>query len=114
MIINYFCVHHKNRWKHNLQFKTAIFQNKFTLWHIRLSIYIWKTKFTSYKQNFFGLLFWRNAKKTDTDHSILQPFYSVSKEVSHKPLKVQQLQKSISQVCLSLIQLTSMNVFSTM
>ena len=46
------------------------FQNKFTLWHIRLNIYIWKTKFTSNKQYFFGLLFSRNAKKTDADQSI--------------------------------------------
>ena len=32
-IINksYFCVCHKNRWKHNEHFKTAVFHNKFTL-----------------------------------------------------------------------------------
>ena len=50
------------------------FQNKFTLWHIRLNIYIWKTKFTSNKQCFSGHLFSRNAKKTHTDQSILQAF----------------------------------------
>ena len=50
------------------------FQNKFTLWHIRLNIYIWKTKFTSNKQCFSGHLFSRNAKKTRTDQSILQAF----------------------------------------
>ena len=33
-------------------------------------MYVWKTKFTSYKQYFFGLLFSRNAKKTDADQSI--------------------------------------------
>ena len=38
---------------------------------MRLTIYIWETKFTSYKQFFFGLLLLRNAKKTDTDQSIL-------------------------------------------
>ena len=52
----------------------SIFQNKFTFWHIRLSIYIWKTKFSSHKKYFFGLLFLRNAKKTHTDQSILQSF----------------------------------------
>ena len=50
------------------------FQNKFTLWHIRLNIYIWKTKFTSNKQYFSGHLFSRNAKKTHTDQSILLTF----------------------------------------
>ena len=50
------------------------FQNKFTLWHIRLNIYIWKTKFTSNKQCFPGHLFSRNAKKTHTDQSIVQAF----------------------------------------
>ena len=33
---------------------------------------MWETKFTSYKQHLFGLLFLRNAKKTDVDQSILQ------------------------------------------
>ena len=55
-------------------FWTAFFQNKFKLWHIRLYIQIWKTKFTSYKQYFSGLIFLRNAKKTDTDQNILQAF----------------------------------------
>ena len=50
------------------------FQNKFTLWHIWLNIFIWKTKFTSNKQCFSGHLFSRNAKKTHTDQSILQAF----------------------------------------
>ena len=52
----------------------CFFQNEFTLWHIRLNIYKWKTKFTPYKQYFLGLLFSRNAKKTDTDQSELQAF----------------------------------------
>ena len=33
---------------------TAIFQNKFTLCHIKLNVYIWKTAFTSCKQYLFG------------------------------------------------------------
>ena len=53
-------------------FYTVIFQNKFTLWHIRPHIYIWKTKFTSYKQYFFGLPFSRKAKNADADQSILR------------------------------------------
>ena len=41
-IINesYYCVRHKNRRKHNQHFKTAVFHNKFTLRHIKPSIYI--------------------------------------------------------------------------
>ena len=50
------------------------FQNKFTLWPISLNIYIWKTKFTSNKQYFSGLLFSRNAKKAHADQTILQTF----------------------------------------
>ena len=45
-------------------FKTAIFQNKLTLWYIRLNILKWKTKFSSHKQYLFGFLFSRKAKKT--------------------------------------------------
>ena len=57
MTINYFCVYHKNRRKHNTMFQTAFFQNKFILWHIKLKIYIWKNKFASLKQYLFGPLF---------------------------------------------------------
>ena len=32
---------------------TAIFKINFTLWHVRLNIYIWKTKFFPHKQNLF-------------------------------------------------------------
>ena len=71
---NYFCVRHKNRRKHNQDSKLIFFQNKFTLWHVRLNIYIWKTKFSSDKHYLFGLLFSRNAKKTHTDQSILPTF----------------------------------------
>ena len=41
---------------------------------LRLYIYIWKTKFTSYKRYFFVLAFSKNAKKTDADQSILKDF----------------------------------------
>ena len=52
----------------------CFFQNKFTLWHIRLNIYIWKTQFSSHKHYLFGLLFSRNGKKTHTGQSILLTF----------------------------------------
>ena len=55
-------------------FYTAIFQNKFTLWHSKLKNYIWKTKFPFHKQYLPDLLFLRNAKKTHTDQSKLQTF----------------------------------------
>ena len=65
-------------------FYTAIFQNKLTLWHIRLNIYIWKTKPSPHKQSLFDLLFPRNAKKTHTDQSILQTFsLCLKRHVSH-------------------------------
>ena len=58
-------------------FYTAIFQDKFTIWHIGLKIYTRKTKFPFQKQNVFCILFTRNTKKTRTDHSILT-FFSLS------------------------------------
>ena len=43
---------------------------------------------------FFVFLFVRNVKKTDKDQSILQAFLlAVSKETSHKPLKVAAAKK---------------------
>ena len=46
-----------------------------------------KTNSTSRKQYLFGPLFSRNAKETHTDQSILQYFYSLWKERTHKPSK---------------------------
>ena len=40
------------------------FKNKFTLWYIRINIYIWKTKFSFHKHYLFVLIFSKNAKKT--------------------------------------------------
>ena len=65
-------------------FQTAIFQNKFTLSHIKLKIYIWKTKFTTHKQYFYGRLFSSNTTNAYIDQSIPQVFHSVWKEISHK------------------------------
>ena len=72
---------------------------------MRLKIHIWKSKFTCCKQYFFGLLFSKNAKKTNTDQGILQGFLFCLRKAFHKPLK------SVFQVCLLLIQVASMNVF---
>ena len=41
------------------------------LLYYKNNIYIWKTKFTSHQQNLFGLLFYRNTKKTHTDQNII-------------------------------------------
>ena len=64
------------------------FQKIFMLWHIRLKIYMWKTKFSFHKQYLFGLLFSRNAKKAYTDQSILQTF-------------LLRLKRNVSQTCKS-------------
>ena len=69
------------------RFETVIFQNKFTSWHIRLNIYIWKTKFSSHKHYLFGLLFSRNAEKTHTDQSILLTFLLWLKRNASQTLK---------------------------
>ena len=44
------------------------------------------------------MLFSRKAKKTRTDQSILQAFYSVWKETSHKHLKLAAAKKSFPSV----------------
>ena len=74
------------------------FQNKFLLWHIRLNIYIWKTKFTFNKQYFSGLLFSRNAKKTRIDQGILQAFLLFLKKTPHETLKVAAAKNSFPSV----------------
>ena len=49
-----------------------MFQIKFTLWQIKLNIYIWEIKFTSRKQYLFDRLCSIKVKKTRTGQSILQ------------------------------------------
>ena len=75
------------------RFETVIFQNKFTSWHIRLNIYIWKTKFSSHKHYLFGLLFSRNAEKTHTDQSILLTFLLWLKRNASQTLKSSSCKK---------------------
>ena len=84
---NYFCVHHKNRGKHNQRFELLFFQLKFTLWHIKLNMYISKIEFSSHKQYLFGRLYCRNGKKTQT--KVRHKFFCfVQIETTHKPSKV--------------------------
>ena len=64
------------------------FQNKFTLWHIRINIYIWKTTFSSHKHYPVGLFFSRNAKKPHADQSILLTFILCQKRNISQTLKV--------------------------
>ena len=66
---------------------------------------MWKTKFSSHKQYLVDHLFPRNVKKSHTDQSILETFFTLSeKKHLKKPLKVAAVKKSFSSV-ISLIQL---------
>ena len=67
MTENYFCVRHKIRQKHNQYFNTAIFQTKFTLWQIKLIIYIEEIKFNSHEYHLFGCFYSSNEKENHTD-----------------------------------------------
>ena len=94
--------------------QTVIFQNKFTLWYVRLNIFIRKTKFSSHKQYLFGPLFSKNTKKNHTDQSIVQTFLPCLRRNISQTYKSSSCKKSLSNVCISLIQLASMNVFYSM
>ena len=80
-----FCSRHKKQTKRQPKFSTAIFQNKFTLWHIKISIYIQKTKFTSRKQY----------------SSILQIFLSQKRQFTKFQKK--DLQKTLAPVYMLLV-----------
>ena len=92
-------------------FSFAIFQNKFTRWHIKLSVYQCKNKSTSHIQYLFGHLFSRNAKKTHADQMIVQVFLALSEKKHLTNLQKKKLRKTFSQVRMLLVQLASMNVF---
>ena len=72
------------------------FQIKFTLWHTRLNIYMWKAKFSSHKHYLFGILFSRNATKTHTDQSILPTFILCPKRIVSQTLKSSSCKKVFS------------------
>ena len=66
--------------------KLLFFNNKYTLWHIRLNICKQKTKFSSHKQYLLDLLFSRNAKKSCADQNTLQTFLlCLKKNASQTP-----------------------------
>ena len=94
--------------------QTAIFQNKFTLWYIGLNIFIRKTKFSSHKQYLFGPLFSINTKKNHADQSIVQTLLLCLRRNISQTYKSSSCKKSLSQVCILLIQLALMNVFYSM
>ena len=110
MTVNYFCVRHENRRKYNEHFKLLFFK-------INLHVGTSDLMSTYGKLNLLPInsifLFFSSKEikgrliQTKVYYKL---FYSISKEASHKPLKVAAA-KNISQVCLSLIQLASMNVF---
>ena len=94
-----FYIRHENKWKPNQHSKLLFLKiNKFTLWHIRRNIYIWKTKFSSHNQYLFGLLSSRNAKRLVETKAHYIFCYSVWKETSRKPLTVAATKKSFPSV----------------
>ena len=93
--INHFCVYRKNTRKHNQHFKLLFFKNKFTLWHIRLNIYIWKINFTSHKQYLLVLSSREMQRIRLTQTKVYYKLvHYVWKETSHKPLKVAAAKES--------------------
>ena len=107
----YFCVRHKYRREHNQLFEMLFIK-------INIHVGTWNLKSAWRKLIFllisiiyFGSLFSRITKETHTDQSILQCFYSLWKERTHK-LSKETAAKTFSLVCMLLVQLASMNVFT--
>ena len=67
----------------------------YTLAHQTIYLHM-ENYITSHKQYFFGLLFSRNAKKTDAHQSILQTFLIQSQKKRLRNLLKKQIQKSLS------------------
>ena len=80
------------------RFWIVIFQNIFTLWHITINIYIWKTKFSSHKHYLFGPRFSRNAKNIHRDQSILPTSLLCPKRNISRTLKSSSCKKSLPSV----------------
>ena len=78
-------------------FKIAIFQHKFSLWYIRLNIYMWKARFTSYKQYSFGISFSRNTKKTQ---NVRQAFLPCLKRNISQTFKCSWCKKLFPSMCI--------------
>ena len=106
--VNYFCVQHKNRRKHNQHFKQLFFKT-----NLHLSDYIstyGKLNLLSINNIFLSSLLEKCKENWCRPKYTTSFLYPVLKEASYKPLKAAAAKKSF-QVCLSLIQLASMNVF---
>ena len=73
-------------------------QYKFSLWHIRLNMYVSKTKFTSYKQCFLVFPSLEMQSRLMQSKVYDKLYYSVSTEASHKHLKVAAAKKSFPSV----------------
>ena len=87
-------------------------EKKFTLWHIKLNYYIWKTTSTSHKQYQLDLLFCRNARKTHADQIIVQVFLQYLKRNVSQTFESRSY-KNFYQVRMLLVQLASINFFSS-
>ena len=71
-----------------------------------------ETSFTPHKQYLFGLLIFRNLKKTHAEQSILQCLYSLSEKKELTSFQKRQQQKTFSPVCMLSVELALMNVFT--
>ena len=94
-------------------FWTALFHNKFTLWHIKSTTYMKQNKFTSSKQYLFGFFLSGNWKKTLKHRRLLQVFLLRLKSKDSQPWKLSQVRKIFPLVCMLLVQLALINVFIT-
>ena len=92
----FFCVCHKNRWKHSQNFKLLFFTiNMHFVTSNQVPTY---RKLASHKQYIFSLLTSRNARKTQKTKVCNTFFYFVWKETTHKPLKVEAAKMLFSYV----------------
>ena len=73
-------------------------QYKFSLWHIRLNMYVSETKFTSYKQCFLVFPSLEMQSRLMQSKVYNKLYYSVSTEAYHKHLKVAAPKKSFPSV----------------
>ena len=100
-IINdsYFCVHHKNRRKHNQHFRLLFLTiNLRFVTSNQISTY--RKLFFSHKQYLFSLLTHRNAKKNQTDQRITHFFLVCLKRNDPKTFKSSSCKNLIFQ-CIS-------------
>ena len=89
----------------------AVFKDMSTLRHIKVSIYIWKTKSTSHKQYFLVFFSLEMQIRLIQTKVYCQVFYSGWKETTHESSIMYELPKKIFPVCIISVQLASMNVF---